>query len=128
MISAVLRDYLATQFGLVSGKDIFAETGQGEKYVLVKDSYPRPWTGMPSEFRTSHIQITVKGYDVEEGYLLSQRIVNALKPLHGTFTLGNETFIVRSVKSVGLPLLATYKTFRAYSTNFSVSYIYDLTE
>lgn len=125
MISIALAEQLATGLSLTLGKDVFAESAQGEKYVLVKDSYVRPWTGMDSQFRTAHVQVVVCGYHIAEGSQLSEQIVNILEPFSDTLVSGSESFSVRSVRAVGLPILATYKDFRAFSINFSVSYLYE---
>lgn len=129
MISEVVCNFLAAQLSLEVGKEIFAESAKGEKYVLVKTTYDRPWHKMGSQFRTSHVQVVVTGYSIKEGKLLSEKIVKHLEPMTENVVLGTETFDIRAVKPVGLPILAAYGgDFRAFSINFSISYVYELAE
>ena len=80
MISNAVADELARQItSLTVGTNLFAESGQGTQYVVVKTTNVVNTAEPIDDFRQSTMQILINGYSANKGAILASQIVKVLQ-------------------------------------------------
>lgn len=121
MLSNTLVNEIASAgLGLTKGMDLFAEQGTGDRYVVVKTTSPMGYEGVP--VRLASVQVLVKGWTHQAGYLLAERIAQVLAAMTGERTFETETYHLYGVQVRYYPYGFMDNGVLSFTTNLSVSY------
>lgn len=126
MISkAIIRTLRAnTDFASLCGgsERLFAEIGQGEPTVIIKQNGNAPIIE-GSGLRVARIQLLVSGYGIDEGEAIAEAGVSALGLLEGVqITDGARQFTIRTVTHLSGPALVEWKNVNALTANFTINF------
>jgi len=123
VISAILtRELSLVMPDFVEGIELFAEEGQGNRYVVIKTTTEGPTAESIDFLRTAQIQALVVGYRTMDGNLVSEKVSQALQRMTGR-QAGLEDGRVYKIKAVTVKTFPTMINFdRSWTANFTVTY------
>lgn len=127
MISkAFIRHFKAdTNFTSVCGgaARLFAEIGQGDPTVIVKQNGVSPIIHGTSSLRLARIQLLVSGYGIEEGEAIAEAGIIALGLFEGVrITDGDRTFNIKTVNHLNGPVLISWNNANTLTANFTIQF------
>jgi hypothetical protein len=113
---------LTTQAG--GAARLFAEIGQGEPAVIVKQNDKSTITHEIKTLKLARIQLLVSGYSIDEGEAIADSAIDLILALEGeTIPDETRTFTLKSVSHLNGPVLITWKEANTLTANFTITFI-----
>ncbi|VFQ43862.1 hypothetical protein [Desulfoluna butyratoxydans] len=125
MISDVLVEQIASTIPeLEVDQTLFSEHVITEKGVSVITTSNTPTKGgTNSEFRTSKLQIMLRGYTAAEGLKLGERLVESAEETNGLFSVsGDALYTIYSTQALGFPILVSDGGYKDISFEVQVNH------
>ena len=123
----MISDFIVTEIanaglGLVVGSSLFSESSQGLQYVLVKSSAVQPSVDNGTDARKATLEVIVTGWPVAESFAMSEAILGVLDGMTGFRTVGDKTYLFKSVTVKDLPAHTLKDDVEKVTTNFTAGY------